>query len=51
MNISIKLSDEEMSILLQALSHFMWNNPQITTEKFELAEYVQDKLAEALEYA
>ena len=51
MNLTVKLSDEEMSILLQALSHFMWNNPQITTEKFDLAGYVQDKLVEALEYA
>ncbi len=49
MNFTVKLSDEEMSILLQALSHFMWNNPQITMEKFELAETVQDKLAEAIE--
>lgn len=51
MNLTVKLSDEEMSILLQALSHFMWNNPHITMEKFELAENVQDKLAETLEYA
>lgn len=50
MNISIKLSEEQLSILLQALSHFMWNNPHITMEKFELAEYVQDKIAAALDY-
>ena len=50
MNLTVKLSDEEMSILLQALSHFMWNNPQITMEKFELAGTVQDKLAEAVEF-
>ena len=51
MEYTIRFNEEEVSILLQALSHFMWNNPHITMEKFELAEYVQDKIAEAVEHA
>ena len=51
MNLTVRFTEEEVSILLQALSHFMWNNPHITMEKFELAECAQDKIAEVLEYA
>ena len=51
MNISIKLNEEELSIILQALSHFMWSNPHITKEKFELANKVSDKISEGIEYA
>lgn len=45
----LKLTEEETSILLQALDYFMWNNQNITDEQFEIAERAQNKLAEVIE--
>ena len=50
MDISIKLSEEEISILIMALNHFKYNNPLITEEKWEIADRAQDKIAEILDY-
>lgn len=50
-NISISFNEEELSIILQALSYFMWLNPHITEEKFELADSASDKISEGIEYA
>ena len=45
----LKFTETETSILLQALSYFMWYNQNITMEKFEIAERALNKIAEVIE--
>ena len=46
----IQFTEEEISVLMMALNHYKYNNPLITDEKWEIADRIQDKLAEAIEY-
>ena len=43
--IELKLyTEEEISIVMQALSHFMWNNLHITEEQWEIANKVLERI-------
>lgn len=45
----LKLTEEETSILLQALDYFTCNNQNLTMDKFEIVERAQNKIAEVIE--
>lgn len=50
MNISIKLNEEEVSMLIRALSCLQMNIPFTHQEEYEKAINLQSKIAEALDY-
>ena len=37
-------TDEEISIVMQALSRYMYNNPNVTEEQWEIANRVMDRI-------
>ena len=37
-------TEEEISILMQALSHYMYNNPRITEEQWEIANRILERM-------
>ena len=37
-------TEEEISILMQALSHYMYNNPRVTEEQWEIANRVLERM-------
>ena len=37
-------SEEEVSVLMQALSHYMYNNPRVTEEQWEIANRVLERM-------
>ena len=45
---NLSLTEEEVSIILQALSYYQWNNPYINEEFHNIASKVQDKIDEIL---
>ena len=49
--IELKLycTEEEVSIIMQALSRYMYNNPQVTEEQWEIANRVIDRIDENYE--
>ena len=47
--ISLKLyTEEEISIVMQALSRYMYNNPQVTEEQWEIANRVLERMDEVI---
>ena len=44
----LELTEKEIAILLQALSHYQYNNPYITQEQFDIAENINQKIDEIL---
>ena len=50
MNLTVKLSDEEMGILLRALSCYMAVIPFTNEQLFEATVRIRDKLAEVVEF-
>ena len=41
-------TEEEISIVMQALSHYMYNNPQVTEEQWEIANRVLERMDEVI---
>lgn len=39
---------EEISILMQALSHYMYNNPRVTEEQWEIANRILERMDEVI---
>ena len=37
-------TEEEISILMQALSHYMYNNPMVTEEQWEIANRILERM-------
>ena len=37
-------SEEEISILMQALGHYMYNNPHVTQEQWEIANRLLERI-------
>lgn len=37
-------TEEEISILMQALSHYMYNNPRITEKQWEIANKALERM-------
>jgi hypothetical protein len=37
-------TEEEISILMQALSHYMYNNPRVTEKQWEIANRVLGRM-------
>ena len=47
--IYLKLNtEEEISIVMQALSRYMYDNPHVTEEQWEIANRVLERMDEAL---
>ena len=38
--ITLTLTEEQTSVVMQALSHYMYNNPHVTEEQWEIANSV-----------
>ncbi len=45
---NLSLTEEEISIILQALSYYKWNHPYITEEFYNIASKVQNKIDEII---
>lgn len=41
-------TEEEISIIMQALSHYMYDNPHATEEQWEIANRVLERMDELL---
>ena len=37
-------TEEEISIVMQALSHYMYNNPRVTEKQWEIANRVLERM-------
>ena len=37
-------NEEEISILMQALSHYMYNNPYVTQEQWDIANRLLERI-------
>ena len=37
-------TEEEISILMQALSHYMYNNPHVTEKQWEIANRILERM-------
>ena len=37
-------NEEEISVLMQALSHYMYNNPRVTQEQFDIANRLLERI-------
>ena len=47
--IELKLyTEEEISIVMQALSRYMYNNPHVTEEQWEIANRVLERMEETI---
>ena len=47
--IAFKLyTEEEISIVMQALSRYMYNNPHVTEEQWEIANRVLERMDELI---
>lgn len=47
--IELKLyTEEEISIVIQALSRYMYNNPRVTNEQWEIANRVLERMDEVI---
>lgn len=40
----LELTEEEVAIILQALSHYQYNNPHISEEQWNIANQVVEKI-------
>lgn len=45
---NLLLTEEEVSIILQALSYFNFNNPYITEQTFDISNKITEKIDEIL---
>lgn len=45
---NLVLTEEEISIILQALSYYQFNNPYITEQTFDIANNVTEKIDKIL---
>lgn len=45
---NLSLTEEEVSIILQALSYFSFNSPYITGQTFDIANKITEKIDEIL---
>lgn len=45
---NLVLTEEEVSIILQALSYYQFNNPYITEQTFNIANSITEKIDEIL---
>ena len=45
---NLSLTEEEISIILQALSYFNFNSPYITEQTFNIANSITEKIDEIL---
>ena len=41
-------TEEEISIVLQALSYYMYNNPHVTEEQWEIANRALERMDEVI---
>lgn len=41
-------TEEEISIIMQALSRYMYNNPNVTEEQWEIANRVLERMDEVI---
>ena len=46
--IKLALTDEQTSIIMQALSRYMYDNPHVTEEQWEIANSVLELIDEEL---
>ena len=46
--IELKLTEKQVSIVMQALSRYMYNNPHVTDEQWEIANSVLDLIDEEI---
>ena len=46
--IKLVLTEEQTSIVMQALSRYMYNNPQVTEEQWEIANSVLELIDEEI---
>ena len=37
-------NEEEISVLMQALNHYMYNNPRVTQERFDIANRLLERI-------
>ena len=44
--VNCKLTEEEMSCLIQAVNHYIYNNPNITDEQYEYVASALDKITQ-----
>lgn len=41
-------TEEEISVIMQALSRYMYNNPHVTEEQWEIANRVLERMDEVI---
>ena len=46
--IKLVLNEEQISIVMQALNHYMYNNPHVTEEQWDIANSVLELIDEEL---
>lgn len=46
--IKLELTEEQVSIIMQALSRYMYDNPHVTEEQWEIANSVLELIDEEL---
>ena len=44
--VSCKLTEEEMSCIMQAVNHYIYNNPNIADEQYEYITSALDKITQ-----
>lgn len=44
--VSCELTEEEMSCIMQAVNHYIYNNPNITDEQYEYVTSALDKITQ-----
>ena len=44
--VNCELTEGEMSCLMQAVNHYIYNNPHITDERYELISSALDKITQ-----
>ena len=46
--IKLTLTEEQTSVVMQALSRYMYNNPHVTEEQWEIANSVLEQIDEEI---
>lgn len=44
----LELTEEEIVIILQALSHYQYNNPHVTETQWDIANQVAEKIDDVI---
>ena len=47
-NFTVQFTEEQIAIILQALNHYMYNNPYLTEEQWEIANKTIDTIDQSL---